>query len=180
VIDATGAAPVDVCGVSIGGMTALWAAVHAAKKIRRVILANTAAKIGDTALWNERIRSVRADGMRSLAEATMRRWFTERFRTDHRDAVSRFRTTIERTNADGYAGCCAALRDGDLRSAAATVTCPAMIVIGTHDPATPPDAGRWLAEQIPGAQLVELDAAHLSNVECPEAFNTAVRRFLAD
>jgi 3-oxoadipate enol-lactonase len=179
IIDATGSVPVDVCGVSIGGMTALWAAIHAPKKVRRVILANTAAQIGDNAMWNERIRSVRAGGMRPLADATMLRWFTEGFRTTHPEVIARFRDTIERTTPGGYLGCCAALRDADLRSATAAVSCPALIVAGTHDIATPPAAGRWLAAQIPGSRIVELDAAHLSNVECPDQFNDAVRSFIA-
>jgi 3-oxoadipate enol-lactonase len=180
IIDATGAAPVDLCGVSIGGMAALWAAVHAPVKVRRVILANTAAKIGETSMWNDRIHSVQTAGMRPLADATMVRWFTEHFRTTHPEIVSRFRQTIERTDVDGYAGCCAALRDGDLRAAASQVSCPTLIVTGTHDVATPPEAGRWLGEQVPGARVVELDAAHLSNVECAAQFNVAVSSFIAD
>src|SRR6188508_2314538 len=63
VINATGAARADICGISIGGMTALWAAVHAPHRVRRVILANTAARIGNDGLWAERIRGARTDGM---------------------------------------------------------------------------------------------------------------------
>jgi 3-oxoadipate enol-lactonase len=179
IIDATGTAPVDVGGVSIGGMTALWAAIHAPKKVRRVILANTAAKIGEPKTWSDRIDAVRSAGLRSVAEATMTRWFTEGFRAGHPDVVSRFRDMIERTNVGGYAGCCAALRDADLRSAANQVSCPTMIVTGAHDVATPPEAGRWLGDRIRGATVVELNAAHLSNVECAAQFNDAVGRFIA-
>jgi 3-oxoadipate enol-lactonase len=178
VIDATSAPRVDICGVSIGGLTALWAAIHAPDRVRRVIFANTAALLGNEALWNERIRLVRADGMRPLAQTTMTRWLTEKFRTARPEVVDKFRTTIERTSPDGYVGCCAALRDADLRPHAAAVKCPTLVVTGRHDPATPPADGQWLAGQIPGARLVELDSAHLSNVERAAEFNAAVRDFI--
>jgi 3-oxoadipate enol-lactonase len=178
VIDATSAPRVDVCGVSIGGLTALWVAIHAPDRVRRIILANTAAHIGNEALWNERIRLVRADGMRPLAQATMTRWFTEKFRTSHPAVIDKFRTTIERTSPDGYVGCCAALRDADLGPHAATVKCPTLVVTGRHDPATPPADGQWLGGQIQGARIVEFDSAHLSNVERAAEFNRAVRDFI--
>ena len=90
VIDATGRAPVDVCGVSIGGLTALWVAIHAPEKVRRVVLANTAARIGSEAMWADRIRSARTNGMAPLAAPTMERWFTEDFRTRRPDVIERF------------------------------------------------------------------------------------------
>jgi 3-oxoadipate enol-lactonase len=108
----------------------------------------------------------------------MVRWFTERFRQQHPDIVDRFHHTVARTNPDGYVGCCAALRDADLRPLAATVAVPTLVIVGSHDVATTAADGYWLADAIPGARLVELDAAHLSNVERVEAFNEAVRTFL--
>ena len=178
VINATGAERADICGISIGGMTALWAALHATHRVRRVILANTAARIGNDALWAGRIRAARTDGLRVLAEASMVRWFTEGFRAGHPDVVSGFRKTFEATSVDGYVGCCAALRDADLRPLAGRVACPALIVTGRHDPATPPADGQWLGDQIRGARVVDLDAAHLSNVERADDFNAAVQDFI--
>lgn len=179
VIDATGAERADVCGISIGGMTALWAAVHAPHRIRRVVLANTAARIGNDALWAERIRAARLDGMKLLAEASMVRWLTEGFRARHPDVVARLRQTFEATSVDGYVGCCASLRDADLRPVASRVAVPTLIVTGRHDPSTPPADGRWLGDQIRGARVVDLDAAHLSNVEQADDFNNAVRQFIS-
>jgi 3-oxoadipate enol-lactonase len=178
VIDASGAERADICGISIGGMTALWAAVHAAHRVRRVILANTAARIGNDALWAERIRGARTDGMAVLADASMRRWFTDGYRAAHPDVVARLRETFEATSVDGYTGCCAALRDADLRPVAGSVACPTLIVTGRHDPATPAADGRWLGERIRGARVVDLDAAHLSNVERADEFNVAVADFI--
>jgi 3-oxoadipate enol-lactonase len=177
IIEATGAPQVDVCGVSIGGVTALWAALHAPERVRRVVLANTAAKIGDESMWSARMATARTEGMRGLADATMMRWFTDEFRAAQPEVVARFRAIIARTNAGGYSGCCAALRDADLRAVASRVACPTLVVTGLHDPATPPEQGRWLAEQIQAARLREFNSAHLSNVECSDEFNAAVLDF---
>jgi 3-oxoadipate enol-lactonase len=178
VIDATGTERVDVCGVSIGGMTALWVALHAPDRVRRIVLANTAAQIGDAGLWSARIKTVRTDGLGALADATMTRWFTPEFRAARPEVVARFHSTITHADAAGYAGCCAALRDADLRAQLSQVACPTLVVTGRHDPATPPAQGQWLAEQIAGARLVELEAAHLSNVERADDFNAAVLNFV--
>jgi 3-oxoadipate enol-lactonase len=174
VIDATGNKQADLCGISIGGMTALWVAVHAPERVRRLILANTAARIGDRELWNERIRIARTAGMTPLADASMSRWFTERYRSRAPEVVARMHATLAATSVGGYTGCCAALRDADLRSQASRVAAPTLIITGTHDIATPPQAGQWLAGQISGATVIQLDAAHLSNVECAGEFNRAV------
>jgi 3-oxoadipate enol-lactonase len=179
VIDATGAPQVDVCGLSIGGITALWAAIYHPTRIRRLILANTAARIGDVDLWNERIGKVRAGGLSVLSDATMQRWFTAGFRSTHPQSVDRIRAAFLQTSVDGYIGCCAALRDADVRAQASRVACPTLVIVGAHDPATPPEAGEWIATAVKGAQLVSLDAAHLSNVERPDEFSAAVKTFLA-
>ena len=100
IIDATGVERVDLCGVSIGGMTALWVALHAPDRVRRVVLANTAAQIGDIDMWSSRIRTVRTDGLGKLADATMTRWFTPEFRTARPEVVARFHSTIAHSDAD--------------------------------------------------------------------------------
>jgi 3-oxoadipate enol-lactonase len=177
VIDATGAGQVDLCGVSIGGLTALWVALQRPERIRSLVLANTAAQIGDVNMWNTRIATVRTEGLGAVADATMDRWFTREYRAARPEVVARFHATIAGSDRNGYAGCCAALRDADLRPAVPRVACRTLVVTGRRDPATPPAQGRWLAEQIAGAQLVELDAAHLSNVERSHEFNAAVLKF---
>jgi 3-oxoadipate enol-lactonase len=177
-LDAAGVARASVCGVSIGGLTALWLGIHAADRVERLVLANTAARIGSTTMWEERTRLVRESGLETLATATMARWFTPAFIEAEPATIARMSSTISRMSPAGYLGCCAALRDADLRAAATHVRSPCLVVTGRVDVATPPDAGAWLAATIPGAQLVEFDAAHLSNVECAEAFTDAVLTFL--
>jgi 3-oxoadipate enol-lactonase len=178
-MDHVGLARAHVAGVSLGGLTALWLGVHAPARIGRLVLANTAARIGAVASWEDRIRLVTADGMRGLADLTMERWFTPAFRATEPATVARIRATLLATPVTGYLGCCAALRDADLRADAGRIRAPTLVVIGTHDPATPPADGRFLAGVIPGASLLELDAAHLSNIERAAAFTGAVAQFLS-
>ena len=108
----------------------------------------------------------------------MQRWFTERFRRAEPATVDRFRSMISCCPVAGYKGCCAALRDADLRDDLRRITAPSLVVAGTLDPATPPSLGDALREGIPGARGATLDAAHLANVEQAEAFTTAVIHFL--
>ena len=178
VLDAAGAPRAHVCGVSLGGLTALWLARHAPERVDRVVAANTGARVGTRELWRQRIRAAREEGMAALAEPTMQRWFTERFRRTNPDTVDRFRCMVSACPVAGYTGCCAALRDADLRDDLQRIAAPTLVVTGTQDEATPPSLGDVIREGVAGARGVTLDAAHLANVEQPEAFNAAVIEFL--
>jgi 3-oxoadipate enol-lactonase len=108
----------------------------------------------------------------------MPRWFTDSFRAREPQTIEHFRSMVASSSRDGYLACCAALRDEDLREAIAGVRCPVLCVAGTSDPATPPDALKFIHDRIAGSRLLTLDAAHLTNVEQQEAFNDAVSSFL--
>src|SRR5690606_4430268 len=144
----------------------------------RVVLANTAAHMGPPELWNGRIRTARRGGMAALADATVERWFTAAFRERAPETIAAMRAMILATPAHGYAGCCAAIRDMDQRWAIRTATNPVLVVVGGHDPATTPAAGRLIHEAIAGSSLVTLEAAHISNVEAEADFNRTVGDFL--
>jgi len=108
----------------------------------------------------------------------MARWFTDGFRARHPDAIAPIEAQFIATASEGYAGCCAAIRDADLRPVASTVGVPTLVLAGAVDPAVPTESARWLADHIPNAQYHELPTAHLSNVEDPAAFTSQVARFL--
>lgn len=177
VLDDAGAETAHVCGISLGGITAMWMGVHAPRRIRSLVLANTAARIGSVEMWNERIAFVRQRGMATLADITMPRWFTEGFRAREPHTVERFRSMVASCPMEGYLSCCAALRDADLRESIATIQCPVLCIAGRADPATPPEALQFIHQRINGSRLVTLDAAHLTNVEQHEAFTNAVTEF---
>jgi 3-oxoadipate enol-lactonase len=167
------------CGLSMGGVTGLWIALHAAQRLHKLVLCSTGAKIGTDDAWNTRIEAVRKAGTKSIAAATMERWFTASFRQREPQTVQRIQQTLENTNTEGYIACCEALRDTDLREEVSGVRTPTLVISATHDPAAPPPEGKFLAKQIPGASYIELDAAHLANIEQPKQFTQEVSDFLA-
>jgi 3-oxoadipate enol-lactonase len=170
---------VDFCGLSIGGQTGMWLGVNAPQRLKKLILCNTSAKIGTFESWKERIETVCKAGMKPLARSVIERWFTAGFRAKEPPEVTKIQGVLENANVEGYVGCCAAVRDFDYREKLREIPVPTLVISGTHDPAAIAADGRWAAEQIPGAKFVELDAAHLSNVEARERFTAEISNFLA-
>ena len=166
-----------ICGISLGGMTALWLGIHAPERVNHIMPCNTAARIGTVEGWNARIAQVKEFGMSSIADATMERWFTAAFRSKVKVQVETSRQTLIRTHVPGYMDCCAALRDADLRDSIASIKAPTLVMSGAADPVTPPSDGHFLQRHIPGAKYLELKAAHLSNIELPEVFSSAIVSF---
>lgn len=178
ILDQLGIEKAHWCGLSKGGMVGQWLATHHGERLDRVVLANTGARMGPPELWNARIRSVRQNGMAGLVQPTLERWFTAAFRERDAATVASVSEMLATTPPLGYANCCAAIRDMDQRGPIRAVRNPVLVIIGSKDPATPPPAGHLIADTIPGAQRIELDAAHLSNLEQPAAFTAAVLNFL--
>lgn len=168
------------CGLSMGGMIGLWLGVNAPQRIDRLVLCNTSARVGTPDLWNARIEAVRNNGMASIVGAVLERWFTAAFRERSPEAVAAVRRSLEAAPAEGYVAACAAVRDMDQRDAIGRIRLPTLVIAGTHDAVTPPADGRFLADTIPDARYVELDAAHLSNIEAAERFTAQVSSFLTD
>ncbi|VXC12714.1 3-oxoadipate enol-lactonase 2 [Pseudomonas sp. 8AS] len=169
------------CGLSMGGLIGQWLAINAPQRIQRLVLCNTAAKIGSPEVWNPRIDTVLRDGqaaMQALRDASIARWFTPEFAAAEPARVEPVVGMLAATSPQGYAANCAAVRDGDFREQVAAITAPTLIVCGTADAVTTPEHGRFLQECIRGAELVEFHAAHLSNVEAGERFGRRVLDFL--
>jgi 3-oxoadipate enol-lactonase len=166
------------CGLSMGGITGMWLGINASKRLHKLALCSTAAKIGNPDTWNARIEAVRKGGMKSIAAATMERWFTARFREREPQAVKRIEHMVESTSSDGFIANCEALREADFRESITAIRTPTLVISGTHDTGTTPADGKFLAKQIPGARYAELDAAHLSNIEQQDQFAKEVSHFL--
>jgi len=178
ILDHFGIEKAHWCGLSKGGMVGMWMLTHAPERLGRVVLANTSAHMGPPDLWNGRIRTARRGGMEALVDATVERWFTASFRERAPERIAAIRKMILGTPVQGYAGCCAAIRDMDQRWSIRSARNPVLVVVGAHDPATPPAAGQQIHEAIAGSKLVTLDAAHISNIEAEAAFNEVVGAFL--
>lgn len=180
ILDAEGIAAAHVCGLSLGGVTAQWLALHAPRRVASLILSNTAARVGSIESWTERIALVRGAGMTAVADRAMGIWFSPAFRARDPDTVHGYRAMLQSCPPDGYAGCCAALRDADLTPDVHAIRCPTLLVGGRADVATSLAAAEFLHARVAGSRLVTLDAAHLSNVEEAAEFTAAVMDFLGD
>jgi len=166
------------CGLSIGGMIGMSLALQAPQRLQKLILCNTAPKIGTPEFWNTRIQTVETKGIKEVAGAVTARWFTPAFQQNSPDKVAAAIRVLESLDPQGYVGGCTAVRDFDFRADVAKIRAQTLIISGTHDPAATPADGRFLAEHIPGARYVELNTSHLSNIEDPKHFNEAVLSFL--
>jgi 3-oxoadipate enol-lactonase len=169
---------VHFCGLSMGGMTGMWLGENATGRIRKLVLCNTAAKFDPEHMWNKRIGTVRSGGMKAVAGSVLERWLTPNFRSAHPDEAQKVLAMLEGANPEGYAACCAAVRDMDLRDRLKDIRVPSLIVGGAYDPAASPKDSQALASAIPHAAYAELPASHLSNIEARDEFNKKVLEFL--
>ena len=169
-------------GLSMGGMIGQILALSSPGLFQSLALCDTSSRVPAEArpLWQERIKTAETQGMDSLVEPTIGRWFTAPFREARKDVVDPVRTRIRTTNPHGYAGCCAAIATLDLTDKISAVKVPTLIVVGEEDLGTPVAASRAIQGQIAGSQLeIIKSAAHLSNLEQPEEFTRIITSFLA-
>ncbi|OEZ83372.1 3-oxoadipate enol-lactonase 2 [Janthinobacterium sp. HH104] len=166
------------CGISMGGLTGQWLGIHQPRRLTKLVLANTAARIGGAAPWQLRAEQVRRDGMAAVADSAAARWFTPQFIEREAETVARLAGILRSQDAGGYAACCDVLAQTDLHDAVGTIAVPTLIIAGEHDPVTTIDDGRWLQQQIAGGRLASLPASHISNIEAADLFTEQLRTFL--
>ena len=170
-----------VCGISVGGLIAQCLALDRPKRVRALILCDTGARIGSVDSWDQRIATVRAEGLQALESVSMERWFTRTFRERFPADVRGYSNMLLRTTTAGYLGACFALRNADFRQEANRIDCPTLVLCGEQDIATPPELGRELARLIPCAQFAQIqEAAHLICIEQPDAVVTRMMQFFKE
>jgi 3-oxoadipate enol-lactonase len=179
ILDDLGVARAHVAGMSLGGLTAMQLGLAAPDRVDRLVLANTAARIGSREIWESRIVQVRTEGLASVAAAALDRWFTPAFRAREPELAAASQAMLLGISPIGYAGCAGVLRDADLRDEVSRIDRPVLVITGAHDPVTTPADAAFLCERIAGARACTLDAAHFSNVEAADAFTAALLDFLA-
>jgi 3-oxoadipate enol-lactonase len=168
-------------GLSMGGMIGQIIAIKYPQMLQSLVLCDTMSRVPTEAkpMWDDRIHTAETGGMEPLVEPTLARWFTEPFRQKGSPVLDQVRTMIRSTPPRGYTGCCHAIAALNLTNHLKAITLPTLIIVGEDDPATPVAASHVIHEQIRGSELVILkSAAHLSNLEQPEAFNQALTAFL--
>jgi 3-oxoadipate enol-lactonase len=165
------------CGISMGGAVGQWLAINAPQRVTGLVLANTSPKFGTPDVWNARIKAVLEGGMQAIVDATMQRFFSP----DKQESTwaQSIRAVLLGTDPKGYAACCSALRDADTRAMLGKISVPTLVIGGDQDPSTPWEGnGSILVRDIPKAKAFRLQTAHLSSLEQPRAFTTAVLDFL--
>jgi len=171
---------VAFCGLSIGGMIGMWLASEAPQRFDRLVLCCTVPHFPPRELWDERIETVRAQGIEPMVEPAIERWLPPEVRDARPEAAEHLRKLVRATAPEGYAGCCEAIRDMDLRPLLERIAAPTLVVAGSQDPSTPAEKVRLVAEAIEDARYVELEgAAHIANVARPAEFEAAVLDHLA-
>jgi 3-oxoadipate enol-lactonase len=180
-LDHYGLKNVIVCGLSVGGLIALSLYEQRPDLVRAIMFADTAHKIGTPEFWATRIDAVTQNGIGSILEAIMTRWFTAPYRVADNADYQGYCTMLLRQPVEGYAGTCAAIRDADFTAVAQSISVPALCVVGEEDGSTPPDVVRSLADLVPGARFETIPgAAHIPCVETPDLFLALLRGFIAD
>ena len=171
-LDDLGIERASFCGLSIGGIVGMWLASEAPDRVHRLVLCCTAPTLPPREQWLERAATVRSHGVSRLADAVLARWFTPAAPASLRE---RFRAMLVATSAEGYAGCCEALADADLRARLAAIEAETLVVTGAEDPVVVREEGEALAASIPAAAHVQIGgAAHIANAEQPSAFTQHV------
>jgi 3-oxoadipate enol-lactonase len=169
---------VSFCGLSLGGMTGLWLAQNAPKRVRNVIACSSAAKIGTQESWDARIGLVRREGMAAVVSGILERWFTPAFHAKSPEAIRAMERVLLSIDVDGYAAGCAAVRDVDFREGLSGLMVPTLLANGVSDPVAPPSDGHALAGLIPRARYLEFAGSHLFPMESAAEFTSAVLGFL--
>jgi 3-oxoadipate enol-lactonase len=177
-LDALAIQRANFCGLSMGGAIGIWLGVNSPQRFDNFILSNTAARIGAADMWQTRIANVREVGMAGLTEAILARWFTKTYAQRVPEGMAAMRQMLFAADPEAYIACCEALRDTDQRETVSRMKSRTLIIAGSHDAVTPPSDAHFLESQIAGARYVELDAAHISNIEAAQNFTAAVHQFL--
>lgn len=168
-----------ICGLSVGGLIAQGLYASRPDLVRALVLCDTAHKIGTAESWNDRIAALEADGIESIADTVLERWFTPSFHRASSAALTGYRNMLIRQPLAGYTGTCAALRDADFTQAATRISVPAICIVGDQDGSTPPDVVLSMARLIPNARYeIIRDAGHIPCVEQPESLVAIILAFI--
>nr|WP_085787349.1 3-oxoadipate enol-lactonase [Ketogulonicigenium robustum] len=178
-IEAVCSGPVVFVGLSIGGMIGQQLAASRPDLVRGLVVANSAVQMGTADSWNTRIAAVEADGIESIADAVMERWFAPAFRAT--PELSIWRNMLVRTPRAGYVAACHALAAADLTARAGAIAVPTAVIAGQLDGAAPPDIVAATAALIDGATYTVMPGVgHIPPVEAPAAFADILNAFLAE
>jgi 3-oxoadipate enol-lactonase len=168
-----------IVGLSIGGIIAQYLAIHHAERIEKLILSNTAPKVGSEEGWNTRIEAVKKDGIASIADNIMKVWFTENFRNNHKSELLGYKTMLSNINLDGYVQACEALKINNLKNGISKINISTLCIAGTEDGSTPPAQVKAMADLILNSTYILIEGVgHIPCVEVPELMTEHILAFV--
>lgn len=166
------------CGISMGGITALWLGIHYPERFYSITVANSAAKIWTEEGWNSRANAVIENGLADIVATTHTRWFSDQFDYLNHALAQHTIHSLATTPALGYAESCRALAHADLRHEIEHISIPTLIIVGQNDPVTTMADGELMRQKIPSSELFVIAASHLSNIEQSEKFTQILSQFI--
>jgi 3-oxoadipate enol-lactonase len=179
-LDRLGINQVDFCGVSISGLLGQWLAINAPDRIHRLVLSNTAARIGTAETWQSRIKLILEKGLAEVAESLVNRWFSPEFSVRHPEILTAFTNDLRNFSTAEYLAGCEVLRDTDSRERLQLIKARTLVIAGEHDRAATLADAEFLHEKIRGSQLQVFPCGHLACIESAERFAKAVTEFLSE
>jgi 3-oxoadipate enol-lactonase/4-carboxymuconolactone decarboxylase len=175
-LDALGVGAAHVAGLSIGGRIALEMAAAAPERVASLMLCDTALEFPPPEGWQQRMDAVRSGGMAAVADAVLARWVCDASLPSSQGLLRMLLTTPPA----GYASAAAALRDARAAPLAGRIACPASVIVGERDPATPPAWAEAIRDAIPGATLSVIPgASHIPTFEAEAAVTAALSAHMA-
>jgi 3-oxoadipate enol-lactonase len=177
-LDHVGWARVVVAGCSMGGNVAQAFAAEFPQRTAALGLIDTTAWYGADAAakFKERADAARSKGLRGLIDFQLTRWFSDGFRANHREVLTRTTDVFVANDVDCYAASCELLGAADTRAKLANFNMPTAIVVGEEDYATPVAMARQLHDAIPHSTLTIIPGArHLTPIEFPDHITTELR-----
>lgn len=166
-------------GISVGGMIAQILANKNPGLVTKLILCDTAHKIGTATSWNDRIDQVKSGGIKMISHSVMKRWFSHIFHLDHPEIVAGYKNMLERCDLEAYIQTCEAIRDADLTSISKSLKIPALCIVGADDLSTTPAEVELMSKLIVGSRFeVIRNSAHLPCVDSVEEFSQLIIDFI--
>jgi 3-oxoadipate enol-lactonase len=168
-------------GLSIGGMIGQSLLLRYPDRFLSAALCDTMAALPEGAMdiSRERIAKVEADGLGSIKQATLERWFTADFLAGGNSGIDAVGAQIDQASDTGYLECSRAITKLDFINQLSGIDTPVLLIVGAEDMATPVAASQAMHDRLPRSELVVLqNASHISNVEQADAFNAALGPFL--
>jgi len=166
------------CGISMGGLIGQWLGIHTPERFGKLVVANTAAKIGTADAWLNRAKAVRVEGLNAIADSAASRWFSPSFVKSQPAIISRLVAHLRSENGGGYASCCEALADADLRNEIHAIPNSTLIIAGKYDLVTTESDAILMYKKIKDSEMMTLPASHISNIETEKLFTRALFDFL--